>query len=78
VFIKPTDFSIRNNGSIVTWLGTIIFIKRRLKSLFLPLNLYFANAYPAMELKNNDTKVTTVERKKLLKKLLAAFNLVSR
>ena len=70
VLIKPTDLSIRNNGSIVIWLGTIILIKSRLKSLVFPLNLYFANAYPAIELKKREMKVTTTERKKLLKKVL--------
>jgi hypothetical protein len=76
VFIKPTDLSIRNKGSIVTWLGTIIFTKRRLKSLFFPLNLYFANAYPAIEFKKSEIIVTTTERKTLLKKFLATDNFV--
>jgi hypothetical protein len=66
--MKPIDFNIRNKGSIVTWLGIIIELKRRLKRKFFPLNLYFANAYPAIELKNKDKIATVMDKKRLLKK----------
>ncbi len=51
VLINPIDFNIRNNGSIVTWLGIIIELNKRLNKTFFPLNLYLAKANPAIEVK---------------------------
>ena len=75
VLMKPIDFNIKNKGNIVTCAGTIIELNNNLKSLFLPLKRYLANAKAAIELNNNEINVTVTDKKRLFKKFIATFNL---
>jgi hypothetical protein len=71
--MNPISFNIKNKGSIVTCAGIIIELNNKLNNLSFPAKRYLANAYPAIELKNNEMKVTKIDKTKLLKRFLATF-----
>jgi hypothetical protein len=71
--MNPISFNIKKRGSIVTCAGIIIELNNKLNSLSLPAKRYFAKAYPAIELKNKEMKVTKMDNTKLLKRFLATF-----
>ncbi len=56
---------------MVTCEGIINAESNALNIIPFPLNRYFANAYPAIELKTNETPVTRTESNRLLKKFVA-------
>src|ERR1041384_7908440 len=73
---SPILFSIRKRGSIVTCAGMTIEAIRNLNNGSRPRNLYFAKAYPAIELITSERAVTLSARKALLRSARAMFILV--